>query len=140
MTRKAVCPACGKAVPRWWWIKRKFRPCVSCAARIRAVPKNDRWWSIGIGAVGPPLSAAIVGSADLLIALHHGTASIPDVFIAFALGWIVGIPLSVAFAFWAFPYFAPFELECASGRGFPVQPSHSPFDPEPDGRSGHSMQ
>jgi hypothetical protein len=84
--------------------------------------KNDRWWSVGIGAVGPLLSAVIVGGVDLLLALRHGTASVSDVFIAFAAGRLVGIPLSVAFAFWAFPYFAPFEMECASGRGFPVEP------------------
>lgn len=30
--------------------------------------------------------------------------------VAFWAGWIAGIPLSVAFAFWAFPYFAPFEM------------------------------
>lgn len=122
MTRKAVCPACGKAVPRWWWVKRKFRPCPNCAVRIKALTRDDRWWSIGIGAVGPPLSAAIAGSVGLLRARINGTAIIPNVIIAFAIGWLVGIPLSIAFAFLAFPYFASFEMECASGRGFPVEP------------------
>lgn len=117
MQRKAICPNCGYHVPRWWFVSRKLRPCVRCGAWIKAIDRNDKWWSIFLGAVVPPASGLIV--AIIAAAVWPVGSRIDVAGVGLGIGTVLGAPLTVAISFWAFPYFAPFEQR----QGFPVLPA-----------------
>jgi len=118
MQRKAICPVCGYHVPRWWFVSRKLRPSVRCGAWIKAIVRNDRWWSIFIGAAGPFASGLIF--AVIAAAVWPVGSRIDVAGVGLGIGTVLGAPLTVAISFWAFPYFAPFE-QC---QGFPVLPAN----------------
>ena len=78
-----------------------------------------------LGLAGPFASGlifAVIASAVWPVGNRIDVAGV-----GLGIGAVLGGPLAVAIAFWAFPYFAPFE-QC---QGFPVLPAN----PEENGEN-----
>jgi hypothetical protein len=98
MRWQAICPECGSRVPRWWFVKRRFRPCMNCSTPIKANERADKKSSRVFGAVfGVPMG---VCTPFLLLFVSVRSA---------LLLLISGFAMAIVVGYWMFPYFTPFE-------------------------------
>jgi len=87
-----------------------------------------------LGLAGPFASGLIF--AVIAAAVWPVGSRIDVAAVGLGIGAVLGGPLAVAIAFWAFPYFAPFEQR----QGFPVLPANPKENGENKGEMHEELE